>query len=133
MAAVLADTHAAIWFLARSPELSAPAHAAMAGAAAAGDPIFVSAISLVELRYLVERGRLPDTAYQALDEALSDPAIALRVVPVDQGVARAIELVPRALVPDMPDRIIAASALKLGVPLLTRDSKLRSAPVPTIW
>lgn len=30
-------------------------------------------------------------------------------------------------VPDMPDRIVAATALKLGLPLLTRDRKIRLA------
>jgi predicted nucleic acid-binding protein len=34
----------------------------------------------------------------------------------------------------MPDRIVAATALKLGVPLLTRDRKIRLALGPqAIW
>jgi predicted nucleic acid-binding protein len=33
----------------------------------------------------------------------------------------------------MPDRIIAATALYLGVPLVTRDGKIRAADVETIW
>ena len=52
MPAVLADTHTAVWYLARSPELSAAARNAMVGAVASGDPIYVSVISLVELSYL---------------------------------------------------------------------------------
>ena len=36
-------------------------------------------------------------------------------------------------VPDMPDRIIAATALHLGVPLISRDGKIKASAVPTIW
>jgi predicted nucleic acid-binding protein len=33
----------------------------------------------------------------------------------------------------MPDRIIAATALSLGLPLVTRDGKIRASNVITIW
>jgi len=39
---------------------------------------------------------------------------------------------PRDLVPEMPDRIIAATALHLGLPLVTRDRRLQAAGIPTI-
>jgi len=41
--------------------------------------------------------------------------------------------VPRAEVPDMPDRIIAATALHLGLPLISRDRKIQLAGLQTIW
>lgn len=133
MPPVLADTHAAVWYLARSPQLSPTARQTMVDAAAAGDPVYVASISLVEIRYLIDRGRLPETAFMSLDSALADPAVALELVPLDQQVARAVGSIPRRSVPDMPDRIIAATALVLGVPLITRDQKLRASVVPTIW
>ena len=37
------------------------------------------------------------------------------------------------VVPEMPDWIIAATALALGLPLVTRDLRIRSTSVPTIW
>jgi predicted nucleic acid-binding protein len=43
---------------------------------------------------------------------------------------------PRALrseIPDMPDRIIAATAIHLGVPVLSRDGRIRASSVRTIW
>jgi predicted nucleic acid-binding protein len=33
----------------------------------------------------------------------------------------------------MPDRIIAATALHLGLPLISRDRKIQLSSVPTIW
>jgi predicted nucleic acid-binding protein len=41
--------------------------------------------------------------------------------------------VRREDVPDMPDRIIAATALALDLPLVTRDGKIRAAGIRTIW
>jgi len=41
--------------------------------------------------------------------------------------------VDRAQVPDLPDRIIAATALHLGLPLISRDRKIQLADVETIW
>jgi predicted nucleic acid-binding protein len=41
--------------------------------------------------------------------------------------------VQRDEVADMPDRIIAATALALGVPLFSRDRKIRESQVLTIW
>ncbi|MDY7076564.1 MAG: hypothetical protein SXV54_06520 [Chloroflexota bacterium] len=41
--------------------------------------------------------------------------------------------VPREQVPDLPDRVIAATALYLGVPLISRDRKIRLSDVTTIW
>jgi predicted nucleic acid-binding protein len=41
--------------------------------------------------------------------------------------------IPRADVPDLPDRIIAATAVYLGVPLISRDRAIRASSVETIW
>lgn len=59
MAAIVADTHAAVWYLLNAPNLSTRARDAMDEASDAGDPIYVSSISVVEIIYLVEKGRLP--------------------------------------------------------------------------
>jgi predicted nucleic acid-binding protein len=83
--------------------------------------------------YLVEGKRIPATALHRLRDALSDPSIGLFIAPVDASVANALEKTPRSIVPDMPDRIIAATALHLGVPLVTRDRRLQSAGIKTIW
>ena len=61
------------------------------------------------------------------------PDSGLAVVSLDLSIARALRRIPRAVVPEMPDRIIAATALYLGLPLVTRDLRIRSADITTIW
>jgi len=41
--------------------------------------------------------------------------------------------VPSADVPDMPDRIVAATAVYFGVSVISRDGKIRTSNVQTIW
>lgn len=60
MSAVL-DTHAAIWYLVDSAKLPEAVYSLIDGAAASGTPTYISAISLVEVVYLVERGRIART------------------------------------------------------------------------
>jgi len=48
-------------------------------------------------------------------------------------VVDAVARFDREGVPDMPDRITAATALHLGLPLVTRDSKIRASDIETIW
>jgi predicted nucleic acid-binding protein len=57
----------------------------------------------------------------------------LQLAPPDRAVADALEFVSRSEVPDLPDRIISATAIALGVPLISRDAKIRAAQLETIW
>jgi len=132
MSAVL-DTHTVLWYLENSKELSTIARATIEEAIRDARDIRVSAISIIETVYLVERRRLPQTALERLRSALGDPNSGLLIAPVNAGVADAIPNIPRDVVPDMPDRIIAATALHLGLPLITRDRRLQAAGLKTIW
>jgi PIN domain nuclease of toxin-antitoxin system len=49
------------------------------------------------------------------------------------SIVEAMLKVPRAEVPDMPDRIVAATGLHLGVPVISRDGRIRSSSVKTVW
>ena len=83
MAAVVADTHAVVWYLLNAKSLSF-------------------------------------NAQRAMDEA-------------GASVALAVLQISRETVADMPDRIIAATALDLGLRLVTRDSKISKTGVETVW
>lgn len=41
--------------------------------------------------------------------------------------------VPRDQIPDMPDRIVAATALHFGVPVISRDGRIRASSIQTLW
>jgi PIN domain nuclease of toxin-antitoxin system len=132
MSAVL-DTHAAVWYLLDAKSLSQTAFSLIDGAAASGQPAYISAVSLVEVVYLVERGRIAGDAFERFVAELKQENPAFAVVPLDSEVAAVLRRIPRDIVPDMPDRIIAATALHLGVPLVTRDRRIQSAGIKTIW
>ncbi len=67
----------------------------------------------------------------ATEIAGESPAFA--IVPLDSKIASLLRQIPRNVVPDMPDRIIAATALHMALPLVTRDRRLQSAGIQTIW
>lgn len=133
MASVAVDTHAIVWYLAGDARLSLKAMATLDGATVCGDPIYVPSICLVELTYLVEKKRVPATARERLLRALDDPTAPCQLVPLDRSVADALGFISRDEVPDLPDRIVSATALTLGVPLISRDGKIRVSQVETIW
>jgi len=127
------DTHTVLWYLENSKELSAFARTTIEDAMRNGRCIHVSAISVIEAVYLVERKKIPAAALQRLRSSLADPGVGLCIAPVDASVAEVLERIPRNIVPDMPDRIIAATALHLGLPLITRDRRLQAVGIQTIW
>ena len=126
------DTHTVLWYLEGSQELTSIARTAIENAIGDARDVHISAISL-KIVYLVERRRLPLTAIQRLQSVLIDPKSGILVASVDANVANALQNVLRDAVPDMPNRIIAATVLHLGFPLITRDRRLQSAGIETIW
>jgi PIN domain nuclease of toxin-antitoxin system len=129
----VADTHALIWYAYADAQLSLTALATFESAAAEGEQIGFSAISLVEMVYLVEKGRIRVEALDQLLAAIDNPDSVLIELPVDCTVAAAMQQVSRDQVPDMPDRIIASTALLHKVPIISRDSRIRLSEVQTIW
>ena len=133
MPALAVDTHAILWYLTADPRLSSRAAKALEQATFEGALIHVPSICLVELTYLIEKDRVPDTARQRLLKALDDPATNFQLAPLNRLIADTLEFVSRSEVPDMPDRIISATALALRVPLISRDGKIRASQIQTIW
>jgi PIN domain nuclease of toxin-antitoxin system len=133
MSMLMADTHALVWYLFQPAYLSPNASAALREAAQSGDAIHASVVSIIEVRYLIEKGRLPTVYYDDLVIAAHDPNLALKLLAVDEDVALAVERIPRDVVPDLPDRIIAATALAHNLSFVTADRKIRASRIPTIW
>ncbi len=133
MIVAIADTHATIWYLFSDPRLGKAASAFIEDTIAKGEHIGVSAISIAEMVYLIEKGRIPSNALNDLHAATADPKAVLRHVPLDEGIAIKMREVPRQDLPDLPDRVIAATALFYSVPVLSRDSGIRSSNVRSVW
>ncbi len=83
--------------------------------------------------YLVEKGRIVSSAYKDLVGALADPEHVFVETAVSTAIVDSMRLVSRSDVPDMPDRIVAATGLYLGVPVISRDRLIRAAGLTTVW
>ena len=130
----IADTHASIWYLFAAPELSANAKNFMDSVAASGGFIFVPSISIVEIVYLTEKGKLLPPTLSRLIQAINLPNGSFSVLELTSEIAQNLQQIPRSIVPDMPDRIIAATALHLSLPLVSKDAKIQKLNlINTIW
>ena len=127
------DTHAILWYLYDDSRLSVPAAQALDDAIQDGDQIAIAAITLAEIVYLAEKGRISSLAFDRLRTVIEQPGAMLVQVPFDLAIAESMREIDRMQVPELPDRVIAATAHYLGVPVISRDHKIRSSIVPTIW
>ena len=129
----VADTHTALWYLAGDARLSFVAKSFIDRATRDGNKVGVSTISLAEIVFLVEKKRIPPRAYDEMKDVLSDPEHVFVAIVLSGAVTDAMRQVARAEVPDMPDRIVAATAVHLDVAVISRDAQIRSSAIRTIW
>lgn len=133
MIAAVADTHTALWYLFGDPRLSARAKAFIDQAASSRRSIEISPISLAEIVYLVEKNRIPPSALEDVRGDLDNANHVFKEAPFTKDVVSAMRQVLRDEVPDMPDRIVAATALHLGVPVISKDGRIKVSSVQSIW
>lgn len=131
-APVVADTHVFIWYVVGSPKLSKAAKHALDAVTDADQRIVISAMSVVELRYLFEKGTLTKGEFKTFTEILELRESGFVVEPFDDKMAGAVASIPRACVCDPFDRTIAATALALGIPLVSQDRRPRELPAPQV-
>jgi len=86
-------------------------------------------ITFVELTYLIEKGKLAQAVLAELWTVVQDPSEPVDALPLALDVAKVFGQIPRGSVPDMPDRITAATALAHGLPLVSAAQKIRSLSV----
>lgn len=133
MIAAVADTHTVIWYIYASANLSSHAKNFIDQAAKDGQQIALSAMTLVEMVYLIEKQRIAAESFSRLARALEARPATFVEIPLDLKIARTLSQINVLQIPDLPDRVIAATALNLGVPLISRDGKIRVSSVATIW
>ena len=130
----MADTHIVIWYLLNSTNLSVPATSALEECVAAGEPIRVSAHSLIELVYAVERASNPFSAgdRQAILDTFDAEDSPFEIVPVTAQIANRVASVPRTANADPGDRIIVATAEVLGMSVVSADPKFPAMTEMTV-
>ncbi len=133
MPTYVADTHAMLWFWSDPSKLGEQAREIFRDVARGTVQMFLPTISLVEVQIKEDKGRFPAGWTRALrDFVTGTPGLGFAYLDVE--VATALAEVPHAAVPDMPDRIIAATALAHGASLLTVDEKITTwAGVKVVW
>ena len=130
MALYVADTHALLWYLAGSPQLSSPARSAFDAAASGSNDVVVPAIVIAELVMLAEKRRGLADLDQVVATLRARPGFRLSTL-TPELVLRIQKL---TLHPDIHDRLIVAEALELDATIITRDRAITSSGlVKVVW
>ena len=129
---ILVDTHVVVWLALDQDKISRKARVAIDQARKNAAGLAISDITLLELATLARKGRIRLNI--SLESFLQEVESRFVVLPMSGKVcARAMEL-PETYPKDPADRIIGATALVAGLPLLTADRQIhRSKAVRTVW
>jgi PIN domain nuclease of toxin-antitoxin system len=128
------DTHVLVWWVNGDvDQISDDAIAAITDASQGGK-IVLSSITAWEIAMLVSRGRLSLSVDVTTWLEVLQKSETIRFVPIDNEIGvKAVEL-PGKFHKDPADRLIVATARKLGISIITADEKIRAYPhIRTIW
>lgn len=130
---ILLDTHALVWWINETAQLSPRARGVIRDEVKDGE-VVASAISAWEISMLVKEGRM--TLASDIDTWLGDLDVLpyFQFISVDVHIAKTAIFLTEPLHKDPADRIIVATALRLASPVVTADAKIRAySHVQTIW
>ncbi len=130
MSEILLDTHALVWWTTDRARLSERAATVIEMASG----LAVCAMTWVELAWLARHRRIEMS--MPIRSWLIELAEDVRTVPISPAIADTAMALPDAFPHDPADRLIYASAIEHGVPLVTKDARLRrhrDSRVVTVW
>lgn len=125
MTDLLLDTHIALWLDRGDDRLGAGTRRTIDNAWQEGGRIFLSAISVWEIAVLVDRGsiELDLPVEDWVERFVSRPG--LEAVALDHAAAARAYRLQGLEHRDPADRLLIASAIELGCPLVTYDDRIR--------
>ena len=123
----LLDTHAMLWYLRDSPELSASAHALIDNAEYVA--VSIASFWAIAIKQCIGKMQfgmtIPELESLCLDRDI-------QVLPIQSVVLEQIKSLPK-IHGDPFDRLIIAQAQIGKMTIITRDRIIPQYPVPTIW
>ena len=129
---ILLDTHVVVWLAFEEARISKQAGAAILKARENGEGLAISDISLFELARAFTRERVRLAI--GVESAVAEVERRFAVLPITGQISLRTLSLPEAYPKDPVDRIIGATALVEGIPLVTADREIRnSGALPTIW
>lgn len=130
MNTVVLDSHVVHWWSAEPDRISVAAGKAIGDA----DELAVADISWFELAWLARRERIVVTI--PIASWLQQLASQVRTIPVTPAIATRAVSLPASFPGDPADRLIYATAIEQGWPLITKDRRLRQHRHPhpvAVW
>ena len=129
---VLVDTHVVVWLAFEEEKLTKAARHAIRTARREARGLAICDFTLLELAMLLGRGRIQ--VGLGLESFLQDVESRFVALPITAKIcAHSIHL-PASYPKDPGDRLIGATAIVNGIPLITADRAIRdSQAVQTIW
>jgi len=130
---IVLDTHVWLWWISNPEKLSTSAGQAI-DQAVTEKGIIISSISTWEVALLVDKGRL-ELSIDVRDWVRKTEGLPfVNFIPVDNTISLRSVTLPGQFHSDPADRIITATAMTMGLPLVTRDDKiLNYQHIRTIW
>jgi PIN domain nuclease of toxin-antitoxin system len=129
---ILVDTHVVVWLALQPERISKKARTAIEDARRTGQGIGISDICLLEISILERKARI--RLDSSLETFLLEIEARFIILPITGRICVRAVLLPASYPNDPADRIIGATALVEGVPLVTADEGIRrSHALRTIW
>ncbi len=130
---IVLDTHVWLWWIS-NPEILPIAATKAIDQSITENGIVISSISTWEVALLVDKGRLK-LSVDVRDWVRKTESLPfVRFIPVDNTISLRSVTLPGQFHSDPADRIITATAMTMGLPLITKDEKIITYPhVHTIW